>query len=339
MIPHIASLIILNIALNSWMAFVTSALLIVGVLGLFRIKNPRYRSLLKTVPILKMPLDLCLISWSNWAILNRVYPWESPEGTRMLAAVVGYMRTWTEAMTFPLTLHIGFVLQEGYSFSVADYVAYYLGNTWLIMLATLFAVATGLRWTVSVIQLWRANKRRKQALAACVPCYRPIDNLLLKRALLAEKITVVVEARAAGSPYLLGCFSQKIVFPELLLNKLDQTEYEAVIAHELEHAAKNDLMVNGIIQVVRHLFWWVPMGWLIRSLHLDQEVACDRRAGDWTNPIYLGAALLKVARQSFFTTPQFGIPLLRRPSLSRRIAALCSPSFFLGVLGASGQSL
>ena len=69
-----ASFFILNIFLNSFLAFVTVAFLIESIIFLFRIRQGRIAATFRMIPIIKLPLDLCLYDFSRWSYAQGINP-------------------------------------------------------------------------------------------------------------------------------------------------------------------------------------------------------------------------------------------------------------------------
>lgn len=102
----------------------------------------------------------------------------------------------------------------------------------------------------------------------------------------------------AGSPVLLGGARPAIILPLALLNDCTPAELEMVIAHELAHRSRRDLLWGWLPALGHALFFFFPLEWLAaHEYRLAQEMACDELAirtaqagvGDY------GDALLKVA--------------------------------------------
>ncbi len=102
----------------------------------------------------------------------------------------------------------------------------------------------------------------------------------------------------AGSPVLLGGANPVIILPIALLTECTPAELELVIAHELAHRRRRDLLWGWLPALSHALFFFFPPEWLAaHEYRLTQEMACDELAiattragvGDY------GDALLKVA--------------------------------------------
>jgi len=85
-----------------------------------------------------------------------------------------------------------------------------------------------------------------------------------------------------------------------MLEHLDAHELDAVLAHELGHAARHDVAVVWLATVLRDAFFYLPTSRLAyRQLQVDKELASDELAvGVTERPLALASALAKVWQQA-----------------------------------------
>ena len=103
---------------------------------------------------------------------------------------------------------------------------------------------------------------------------------------------------AVGAPALHGIFRPKLLFPPGLLEKLSPREIQLIVAHELGHYQRGDLLAQALLNVAQILHWFNPLVWVgARAARHDCELACDeyvvRRLGSIEPQVY-GATLLKI---------------------------------------------
>ena len=80
----------------------------------------------------------------------------------------------------------------------------------------------------------------------------------------------------ASSPLLTGAFTPKIVFPNKMLESLDNNQVKLVIAHELSHLKRQDLWWSWIPTAAQVLFFFHPFVWAAKTRWLlSREMACD----------------------------------------------------------------
>ena len=79
-----------------------------------------------------------------------------------------------------------------------------------------------------------------------------------------------------GSPILVGALRPTILIPESVIGSCGPDELSLIVAHELAHAKRRDLLWNWLPVLVRTCFFFHPLVWLAQSrFALDQEIACD----------------------------------------------------------------
>ena len=83
-------------------------------------------------------------------------------------------------------------------------------------------------------------------------------------------------AADAGSPFLLGLLSPRIVIPGSLVNELSESEMRDVLTHELIHLKQYDPWFGWLQVVSQTLFWFHPFVWWANSqLRHQRECVCD----------------------------------------------------------------
>jgi len=146
----------------------------------------------------------------------------------------------------------------------------------------------------------------------------------------------VIVTDAVGTPALHGLFRPTLLFPPGLMEKLSQHEIELIVAHELGHHKRRDLLAQATISAAQTLHWFNPLIWIAaRSARHDCELACDeyvvRRLGP-TGPQIYGATLLKIiGMASQIPQAPLGLGIVEpKQQIKRRIQMILAskPSFF-----------
>jgi len=85
-----------------------------------------------------------------------------------------------------------------------------------------------------------------------------------------------------------------VVLSRRLLDVLDHEELEAVLAHEIAHIHRRDVLVKWIVRAFAATFAWLPTSWAIPPLlDREREKACDDFAVTLTGkPLALAEALV-----------------------------------------------
>jgi len=77
-------------------------------------------------------------------------------------------------------------------------------------------------------------------------------------------------------PSVARVFDPVVLLPAALLRRLEPAQFEAVMEHEREHIARNDVLKDHLHRLVETLFWFHPLVWWIgRRLVDERERACD----------------------------------------------------------------
>ena len=124
-----------------------------------------------------------------------------------------------------------------------------------------------------------------------------------------------------------GMRRPRILLSGDLLEELDSSEVQAVLAHELAHLESGDITLVQLAGVLRDLLAWNPFAHIaFRRLSLDRELEADRRAASLTGqPLAVASGLLKVAQSMIVRRRAFhpGLAFFRsRRAVSTRVAQL-----------------
>lgn len=95
----------------------------------------------------------------------------------------------------------------------------------------------------------------------------------------AAGIATRIEMRLWNSilePGIFGVTTPVLLWPEGISQRLDDSQLEAVIAHELFHVRRRDNLTAVLHMVVEAIFWFHPLVWWLGARLLDErERACD----------------------------------------------------------------
>jgi Zn-dependent protease with chaperone function len=157
---------------------------------------------------------------------------------------------------------------------------------------------------VAGVRLWRRVGRSRVTARRAELALREGDEARELEALAARlaaelRVTppaVTVLPSCRGGALVVGSRRPVVIMGRDLLERLDETELEGVLAHELAHVRRRDNLVSMLLGAVRDLTFFVPFGgWAIRQLHRERELAADQIAVAATGrPGALASGLLKV---------------------------------------------
>jgi len=104
------------------------------------------------------------------------------------------------------------------------------------------------------------------------------------------------ESKYVKTPMILGFFKPVILFPIGLVNQLDISETEAILAHELAHFTRKDIYINIVQTMIEIVLYYHPaIWWISANIRLERESCCDELAIHYTgNNIHYAKTLVKI---------------------------------------------
>lgn len=95
-------------------------------------------------------------------------------------------------------------------------------------------------------------------------------NLKIKK-----KIKIYTSENTKG-PYIYGIIDPYIYIPEEILEEFTLKDIDYILAHELSHYKKGDIIINHLQILAIAIHWFNPLVWIAgRSMKEDRELACD----------------------------------------------------------------
>ncbi|MCW3094983.1 MAG: hypothetical protein JWL77_601, partial [Chthonomonadaceae bacterium] len=197
---------------------------------------------------------------------------------------------------------------------------------WLLLLWTailLWQVGQAIRQSLTVRRLRRSGAPLNGG---------PLDfwNLALSRDLNLTSVPRLLSSTATDTPLLIGIFRPCIVLPESLLSTCTPDELRLILAHELAHVRRRDLLWGWLPLLARFVCGFHPLVCLAeRELGMAQEIACDETALHLTGAASAayGSLLVRVAAR-FAPRPSHGFGMIGMTesyhTLKRRLSAMKS---------------
>jgi beta-lactamase regulating signal transducer with metallopeptidase domain len=152
---------------------------------------------------------------------------------------------------------------------------------------------------------------------------------------LAEKSGIrqgieLLESALVRSPLTIGHLKPVILFPIGILNRLSESEVEAIFAHELAHILRSDYLFNILQNLIQAIFYFHPaVWWLTAQVNKERENACDDHAiALLGNKVNYAKALVAIQEMAFFPqTPAFAMAFAgtKKNQLLMRVQRLFSP--------------
>jgi beta-lactamase regulating signal transducer with metallopeptidase domain len=149
------------------------------------------------------------------------------------------------------------------------------------------------------------------------------------RLLATEENVPILASATLAVPMTLGVFKPAILIPEELLRSLSSSELEVVIAHELRHVRRGDVLLNWLQALLGTIWWFDPLYYLLSAdARALREECCDDEliAGRTFDRVRYARTLLNAAAFAGRTAPAAGIGETTH-SLLTRVRRLADPRF------------
>ncbi|MFI5343020.1 MAG: M56 family metallopeptidase [Chlamydiales bacterium] len=286
-----------NVLVNSGLVFITMVLFIELCLFIFRVKQQRVKAICRTIPLLKLCVDFFLYNFSSWALMDGLNPIEAEPGTRMISVIMCFC----EELNYPLIFSSGIqlLLNKGmtFTFTLADLVILSVNIFWIKLSVVVCFLGSMLFSFRQIMRMIESKKMISDIVQTSWASPRIIENAFLQKILKKSKVKILISCEL-DVPCAIGFAQKKVIFPAQLLDKFTQTEYEAVIAHEIAHLRWYDSLVRIVSQLIKAIFWWIPFKSWLSLLEQTQEKACDDYVGTFNIPrMALASAIVKSVKQ------------------------------------------
>jgi len=287
-----------NVVLNSFLTFLSMALLVEFFFFLFRIKEARVKALCRLLPCIKICTDFFLYDFSIWAFVQGLNPLQAQPGTRLFSI---YCNTNLERFYLYLSAGIQLLLEEGQTFTFADLILLSVDLLWIKIIVMTALSGSLFHLFKKTLQFIHSQQKIAYLIKNAENCLYPIQNPHLLFRLRKNDCHVIISSEIQV-PCAIGLGYNHIIIPEKLVPQLTQDEFEAIIAHELGHLCWYDSTFRIYNQIIQAFFWWIPMSWWLNKLELNQEVSCDQFLNKFCIPkIALADAIVKCIRNAKFS--------------------------------------
>lgn len=245
--------------ISSFLVFFIFACLIEVSLLAFKIQNPRMRAFFRLIPLLKLPFDF---------VIYRLFLTDSLKNFNLLDCQ-GLLHRWIVEQLPEKVIEL---MQAKNCTSISGLIGSLVPHVWLQNFAlTLLTISLG----ILLYRLFQFAHSTYALRGMCLKAKR--SNRSIENAGLREKLeksgACVLISDEISVP--MALHNRAILVPKTLARKLSQREYEAVLAHELEHVRWKDPQVRLLCALVSSFFWWIPTKWWLTKIELEQENASD----------------------------------------------------------------
>ncbi len=148
------------------------------------------------------------------------------------------------------------------------------GSPWIAAAGGLWLAGSSCWFMLAGARLLRFRKQLRFAQPAS-------EQIQLETRELAERLEVsrpdvlVLPGKLSPMLWIFGR-TPRLLLPGELLERLDETQRQALLVHELAHWRRRDHWVRRLELVVLGLYWWCPLVWWARrNLQEAEEECCD----------------------------------------------------------------
>lgn len=281
--------IFFNLLVNSIFSMMIGLMLVYFFIWFFRVGTGGWKVFLLTLPFLKIIYDFARGVPEKSVLFSGVDPFSLPPKHQLLSIGAGF-DGWTPYVSTVFSVNA--LDGKTYHSSIGDYFLIWLHRTFgneipLIIVSSVLAVSVTLLM-IRGYQYIQFEKKRRQD--------RFTLSQFKSRKVGWRNVDIYISSYFSGTPFTGGVISPYICLPADAVEKLNSTELDAVIAHEIGHVHYYDLLVTVVVQGLGDLFWFVPgYRWLSRKIDRLREVVADRSALALNiEPQFLASALLKL---------------------------------------------
>jgi beta-lactamase regulating signal transducer with metallopeptidase domain len=82
---------------------------------------------------------------------------------------------------------------------------------------------------------------------------------------------IVLASDASMGPGVFGWFTPRLLWPLGISDHLDDSQIEAILAHELSHIGRYDNLIAAAQMGVQALFWFHPLVWWIEARLIEER--------------------------------------------------------------------
>ncbi|HEX2093400.1 MAG TPA: M56 family metallopeptidase [Longimicrobiaceae bacterium] len=138
-------------------------------------------------------------------------------------------------------------------------------------------------WTLGVVVLllrvaggWCLTRRLRREASRPTPVHWRVTVASLAPRLHVRTAVGVRESDRVEVPAVVGCLRPLILLPTGLARALGPAQVEAILAHELAHVRRRDVLANLVQVAAETLLFFHPVAWwLSRRARMEREHCCD----------------------------------------------------------------
>jgi bla regulator protein BlaR1 len=206
--------------------------------------------------------------------------------------------------------------------SVLDTAGSVTGSVIPVAILVVWAIGTAALLTRWVIRWWLLARLARRS--AVITEGRELTILRrLEDARGRHRRVILLASDSAMEPGVFGLVKPRLLWPRGISAHLDDSQIEAILAHELSHVGRYDNLIAAVQMGVQAVFWFHPLVWWIGTRVVDErERACDEdvlQAG--SKPETYAESILRTCRFSI-ESPLTCVAGVTGADLKRRIETI-----------------
>lgn len=270
---------VLSILLSGFLAFYSCSLIIKVLINSLAIRNHRIKSFLMLVPFFSLMIDFFINKYS-------IGTWINPLNCTSCVQKFFLETFYPHLKAYLSENHISLVHYLGCEFQHGLFAYFSMSIAFISLVFVTYKLIQTLLLALSIRTLFKKSYVSD----------RLIENTQLRKKLKEYHAKIYI-SKECQIPF--ASYNKAIIIPKTIEEILTPTEFEAVVAHELEHIKYNDSIVRLFYNLIAIIFWWVPTAFWRKSIEREQELACDKNVLNYgLNRECLASAIFKVTKQT-----------------------------------------
>lgn len=249
-------LFLISLFMSALISFFVMAFIVESSLVLFKVKHARMRYILRFLPFVSLFAELLFNQLSIGYWLN---PLNCDSCVQKLLLTVFFPKLK--------------LLLNTHEISLSKYFASKISHPIFSFATISFFVVTAYVVSRRLIEGFTLAKRFQSLVNSEDICVRSIENQLLKAAVQNNNVKIFSSEKITIP---MATYPKAIFIPSAIVRDFPQVEFEAIVAHELEHLLWKDQFSKLISLLISAIFWWLPTRAWHTKMNFEQEIACDR---------------------------------------------------------------
>ena len=147
--------------------------------------------------------------------------------------------------------------------------------SWTALGAALWLTGSVLWFSLAATRLYRFRQLLRRAEPGPVQLQARVRRLSCRMGLAYPPHVLILSAAVSPMLWAVGG-APRLLLPASLLHRLNEEQWDTLLAHELAHLRRRDHWIRMLELLVLGLYWWHPVAWWARrALREAEEQCCD----------------------------------------------------------------